>query len=444
MKQLRAVLFLIIMLWALPANATIEEVVSPGGIKAWLVQDSKLPLISMQFAFRGGVEQDPSDKQGLTELTVNLLTEGAGKYDSAAFQQALADNSIAMQFNVGRDAIFGEIKTLKMDQNLAFDLLHLAVTNPRFDGDEINRQRDEQLTSLKIQLGSPDWQARYALFSYLFAGHPYGERMLGTAASLNSLKREDLQNFAAKHFARDNLIIAVTGDISREELAATLDRVFGDLPLHAQLAPIDEVKFPQQPQTILVPREGTQTEMMFAMPGPKRTDADWYAADIVNYILGSGGFSSRLMHEVRDKRGLTYGINTMLSPMEHAGIVVGEAATDNPKVGQAWSVVMQVWQGIYHDGVTEDEVNAAKDYLTGALPLAMTSTDKITAVLVDLQMNHLGQDYLEKRNSLIRGVTPQDIQDVIHRWFDPEKLTVVMVGQPQGITPTETWQQVRE
>lgn len=440
MKHCALIIVAALFALSVPAQAAakIEEVTSPGGIHAWLVEDHMLPLISMHFAFQGGVEQDPVDKQGLANLTMSLLTQGAGPYSAADFQQQLANHSVIMHFDAGRDALYGDIKCLSAEKDISFDLLNSALTKPRFEDQDIERMRNQQLTSLRIQLGSPDWQARYALLSYIFAGHPYSERKLGTTQSLAKLTREDIADFANKHLARDNLMVAAAGDITPAELASALDRIFGELPAHAELKPVPEVTWPEKTAIILVPREGTQTELMFAIPGPKRDDPDWYAAQIANYILGGGGFSSRLMHNVRDKNGLTYGIDTELAPMSHAAMVVGEAATDNDKTGTAWTITLDTMHKFYQDGATADEINAAKDYLTGALPLSMTSTDAIAGVLIDMQLYRLGRDYLERRDGLIRSVSIGDINRTIRRWFDPSRLTLVMVGEPHGMSVTKT------
>lgn len=431
--------------FALPAQAmNIQEVTSRGGIKAWLVQDDKLPLIAMQFAFRGGVEQDPADKQGLATLTMNLLTEGAGPYDADTFQEELAGHSINMGFEASRDALLGSVKTLRADKDKAFDLLHMALTKPHFEASAIERLRAQQLVGIKSQFGSPDWQARYALFRQIFGNHPYSQRRLGNLETLQHLTRNDIQSFAAHHLARNNLIIAVAGDISPNELAPLLDSVFGDLPKTDQQTSISDFIFPQEPATVLVPREGTQTALLFAMPGPKRDDPDWYAADIANYILGGGGFSSRLMQDVRDKNGLTYGISTSLSAMDYGGVIVGDAATDNNKTQKAWSIASDTIRNFYDNGATEKEVSAAKDYLTGALPLTMTSTDRIAGALVSMQLEHLSRDYMDRYNDLIRNVTSDDINRVIKRWFNPDHLTLVMVGKPDGMTASQTQEPVRQ
>ncbi len=423
---------------------TIEEVTSKGGIKAWLVEDHQLPLISLRFAFRGGVEQDPDDRQGLANLAMGLMTEGAGTYDAAAFQQQLADHSISLQFAAGRDELSGGLKCLREERATGFDLLRLALASPRFDDAAIARAKARQLTGIRYQLGSPDWQARYGLLSHIFAGHPYDRRSLGTEKTLAAITPADIKAFAADHLARDNLLIAVAGDITPAELGDALDQIFGKLAATAKLAPVVDVVWPRDTPSILVPRDGTQTSLLFARPGPKRLDPDWYAAEIANYILGGGGFSSRLMHEVRDKNGLTYGISTDLAPMDHAAMIVGDAATDNPKTGNAWDITRAVWKNFFMNGATPEEIQGAKDYLTGSLPLAMTSTDAIAGVLVGMQEERLGRDYLDRYKSLIDGATAADVMHVIKRWFDPAQLTLVMVGKPEGVTPSVTEPQVKE
>ncbi len=440
---------LLLALLFLPVDAfakvlPIQEVTSPRGIKAWLVYDNKLPVIAMRFAFRGGVEQDPVDKQGLATLTTALLTQGAGPYDAEAFQQKLADESIQLDISAGRDSLTGAVKTLRSSRATAFSLLHLALTKPRFDTEAIERARSQQLTALRFQLGKPEWQARQALFAAIYKGHPYSMRRLGTTKTLASLTREDIKDFAARHLARDNLLIAVTGDITPEELAKELDRIFGNLPARAKLTPVMEAAWPEKTALLLIPRDGTQTDMLFTRPVLKRADPDWYAAEIANYILGAGGFSSRLMHVVRDKEGLTYGISTGLAAMDSASMLVGNAATDNAKAGKAWELVQKVWNDFYTKGATENEIIAAKDFLTGSLPLSMTSTDAIASVLLGIQLDRLGIDYLDRRNALIRQVSMDDVNRVIRRWFDPASLTLSMAGEPEGLTPTMTLEAAKE
>lgn len=444
MRIFAAVLFVLLSL-APPVRATeVQDVTSPRGLKAWLVEDHKLPLIALRFAWRGGVEQDPADRQGLATLTMDLLTQGAGPYSASAFQDALAAHSIQMSFDAGRDALSGSVKTLSSEKGKAFELLRLAITAPRFEVADIERLRARQRTAQRAQIGDPGWQARYALLNHIFAAHPYSQRGFGTAETLAAITRADIQSFAARHLAQGNLVVAAAGDISAAELAAALDDIFGALPAKDESAPVDEAVWPEKPATLLVPRAGTQTEFLFALPGPKRADADWYAAEIANYILGGGGFSSRLMQDLRDKRGLTYGISTGLAPMQRAAMITGGAATDNEKTAEALRAVRATWEKFYAAGATADEVKAAQDYLTGALPLGLTSTHAIAGALVGMQLDELGRDYLDRRNERLRRVTVEDVRAVIRKYYDPARLTLSLAGTPQGIAPTETLTPVRE
>jgi zinc protease len=437
-------LFAVFSFSAQAASVRVQEVVSPGGIKAWLVQDDKLPLIAMRFAFRGGVEQDPEDKQGLAELTMALLTQGAGPYDTEAFQQKLADQSIQLGFSASRDELRGALKTLRSSRGEAFKMLRLSVTEPRFDAEAFERARSQQMTAMKLEMGTASWQGRYALFAELFKGHPYFMRHFGTEKTLEGLTREDVRDFAVRHFARDNLLVAVTGDISSAELGKALDGIFAKLHAHAQLTAVGDAAWSSEKAAILVKRDGTQTDMLFAVPMMRRNDPDWYAADIVNYILGGGGFESRLMKDVRDKKGLTYGISTALAPMEHASLLIGQASTDNPKTGEAWQAVRDVWQELYEKGVADAEIAAAKDYLTGSLPIALTSLPAIAGILLEMQLEDLGRDYLDRYSTLIRRVSADDVKQVIQKWFDPSRVEVVFVGVPEGVDPTGVQEQTRE
>lgn len=421
----------------------VQEVVSPGGIKALLVQDEKLPLIAMQFSFRGGVEQDPAEKQGLASMAVALLTEGAGNYDSLAFQQRLADNAISLGFGAGRDQLSGSMKTLAENKAEAFKLLHLALTEPKLDADAIQRVRSQQLTQIQFQLGDPSWQARYALLSNIFPNHPYSQRGLGTAATVQAITRDDIVAFIQDHLAQDNLIIGVAGKITPAELARVLDDVFGGLPKQAKLKPVPDVTWPE-PTSIRVDRAGTQTELLFTMPSLKRDDPDWYAASIVNYILGGGGFASRLMGAVRDKAGLTYGISTTLNPMEHAAMLMGSVTTENDKIGKAWKLIEDTWLELYETEPTEKDIAAAKAYLAGELPLRLTSTTAIAGYLVGLQQDGLPADYLDLHADFYNKVTKADISRVTQRWFNPDGIFVSAIGQPADFDADKTFKQVTQ
>jgi len=426
------------------ATPKVTEVTSRSGIKAWLVEDHTLPLISLRFAFRGGVEFDPADKQGLAVLATSLLTQGAGPYDDKAFQDRLSSRSIQMEIGASRDEISGEVKTLTREKKEAFRLLALALTRPRFDQEAFDRAVRQQLTAQKMQKAKADWQGRYALYRAVFGEHPYGYRSLGTPQSVAQITREEAKAFIHDHMAKDRLMVAVVGAITPKEVSDALDSTFGGLPAQGAVDTLAPVVWPKETASILVKREGTQTDIHFALPMLRRDDPDWYAAEIANYILGGGGFISRLMKQVRAQEGLTYGISTGLAPMDKGSMLAGSLSADNDKAGKAWAMVRDVWQGFYDGGVSEAEVQAAKDYLTGALPLSLTSTDALASVLLAMQQEKLGKDYLDTRKASLEAVTLADVQRVIVAWFDPAQLSVSFVGEPEAVSITETHNMILE
>ena len=433
-----AVAFCLIAPLAQAANPVITEIRSKSGIKAWLVEDHQLPLIALRFSFKGGVETDPADKQGLSTLATTLLTQGAGSYDDRAFQDRLAERSINMNIGASRDYVGGELKILRREKEEAFRLLGLALTKPRFDAAVLERERQAQLAAVNAQLSNPGWQGRVALYSHVFGQHPYSFRSLGTMQSVLRITRADVQAFVKQRFAKDTLQIAIVGAVSPQEAARLIDKAFAGLPAHAAPDTIAQVRWPEKTKSILIQREGTQTNIFFAGPMMRRAEPDWYAAQITNYILGGGGFISRLMKAVRGKEGLTYGISTGLADMEKASMLSGTVSVDNNKVADVLALVRSVMKDLYEGGVTEEEVLAAQDYMTGSLPLALTSTDDIAGVLLSLQQDNLGIDFLDRREELYRSVTRDDVGRVIKTWFNPDMISLSLVGKPEGVSVDQT------
>ncbi|QQP92538.1 insulinase family protein [Skermanella sp. TT6] len=439
MPAFLSVLLLAVACFAPDARAIdIKRVVSPGGIEAWLVQDTKIPLLAIKFAFRGGVETDPAGKEGLANLASTLLDEGAGPYDSQEFQRRLADNSISISFTATVDGFYGGVETLVETQEEAIELARLALTEPRFDREAVERMRSGVLAQIRREQGDPDFLARRALYETAFPDHPYGRRARGTAESVESIKPEDLDAFVRRRFAKDNLTVAVTGDITPEQLGPVLDRIFGGLPEKAEIEPPADTVPKGAGETVLVPRPLPQTVVLMAQPGVKRNDPDWFPATIMNYVLGGGSFSSRLMEEIREKRGLTYGVYSYLVPFRHAALVMAGGSTANQNAGTMVDLMKAEWRRMQEEGLTQEELDNAKTYLTGSFPLQFTSSEAIADVLLQVQRDGLGIDYLDRRSDLINAVTLEDVKRVAGRLLDPEALLTVVVGRPEGIEPTRT------
>ncbi|MGB8274886.1 MAG: pitrilysin family protein [Alphaproteobacteria bacterium] len=432
-----AVLLALACLAPLSARAvTVERVVSPQGVEAWLVRDPTIPILSVHFAFRGGAATDPAGKEGLSRMVSALLDEGAGDLDSEAFQRRLNDLAITLRFDTGPDYFTGRLKTLSENRDQAFELLELALNKPRFDAEPIQRIRSQILAILAHDAEDPDYIAAKTWYAAMFPGHPYARPTDGTPESVRAIGDEDLRDFVHRRLARDNLLIGVVGDITPEVLAPLLDKTFGALPAHADGDGVPEVKPSAEGGTIVIDRDIPQSVVVFGEEGVKRDDPDYYIAYVMNYILGGGGFTSRLTEQVREKRGLAYSVYSYLMPMEHTGLIVGGVATENSRLKESLDLIRAEWRRLADGGVTDEELKNAKSYLTGSFPLRLDSSDEIAETLVSIQMGRLGIDYMDRRNALIEGVTRADIRRVAKRLIAPEALTFVVVGRPTGVTAT--------
>ena len=421
-----------------PARAIeVQQVKSPGGITAWLVQDKLNPIISLRFAWRGGAALDPEGREGLARIAAALLDEGAGDMDARAFRAALEDRSISLSFDSSFDEFGGSLQMLTEHRDAAAGLLALALTRPRFDADALARVRSQVLARLRRDAESPDTIAQVRLFAEIFPGHAYGRRSRGTLESVPRIALEDLRRFVGERLARDILVVGVAGDITAAELGRLLDRAFGDLPSTSAPARIPEVAPKIDSRTLVSQLKVPQSAIAFAAPGVKRDDPDYYAAYVLNYILGGGGFTSRLHEEVREKRGLAYSAGTSLYPLRRSALILGGAATANARVRETLDVVRAEWRRMAEGGVSAEELENAKTYLTGSFPLRLTALGGIAGMLLGMQIENLGPDYIDRYDGLIKAVSAESVARVARRLLDPAHLLVVVAGEPEGLSPTE-------
>lgn len=433
------VLALVVALAALPARAAseIETFTTPGGLEVWLKNEPAIPIVSLNFAFRGGASLDPAGKEGLANMVSGLLDEGAGGLDSQAFQDRLDELSVQLSFSAGRDEFHGTLTTLTENQGEAFDLLALALAEPRFDPEPVERIRGQITIGLLRDAEDPDAVAWRAFSEAAFPDHVYGRPVDGTPETVGAIAPEDLQGFVDRAFARDRLVIAAVGDIDAAALGQLVDRAFAALPeAEAPLAIADTV--PEAGRVEIIDMAVPQSAIAFGLPGIDRDDPDFYAAFVLNKALGGGGLNTRLFEEVRKKRGLAYAIGTHLYPYEHAGLWLGSVGTQNARAGETLQVIRDVLADVAANGITEAELADAKAYLTGSFPLALSSNAGIASMLVTMQLDELGPDYIEERNGFIEAVTAEDVARVAARLLDPDNLLVVVTGQPEGIEATDT------
>lgn len=416
---------------AAPAEAMqIERVVSPGGIEAWLVEETAVPVIVMNVSWEGGSASDPKGKDGLANLASGLFDEGAGDLDSETFQKKLAATGAVMGFSEDRDYFEADFKTLADKRDEAFALFGLAVTKPRFDPEAVERIRAQIATIIARNMEDPGWIAAQGWYKAAYGNHPYARPGDGTLKSLGGLTAADLHAFTRNVLARDNMKIAVVGPITPAELGPLLDKTFGALPAHAHLPKIPEVKVPAKAKTVIEKRPFPQSVVIFGRQGLKRADPDFVPAFVMNYVLGGGSFSSRLMEEVREKRGLAYSVSSYLAPMRHGALMMGELGTKNASVGLSLSIIRKELSRMAEGGITDKELADAKTYLTGSYPLRFNSNRKIAGELLGIQTENLGIDYVDRRNAMIEAVTKDDIARVARRLLAGDGLIVSIVGEP--------------
>ena len=416
------------------SSGLVQEVVSPLGIRALLIHDRSLPIVSLAGSFRRGAALDPEELAGLSHMTAGLIDEGAGPYDSQAFRAALEDDAIRLSFDVDRDAIHLDLKTLSANRDKAFELLRLALTRPRFDDEPVARIRSQIQADLRRRSSDPDHLAGRAWHRLAFAGHPYGHSVRGTPESITAIGIDAMREVVASRFRRDRLCVGVSGDIEADELAQALDRIFGELPAAGGPVAGPPVT-PKAGMVHVAPMAIPQSVVQFGHGGIGRKDPEHYPAYIVNYILGGGGFSSRLTEEIREKRGLVYSVYSYLHDTELAPLWLGGLATKNDQVALSLDLLRGELRRMAEGDISEPELADAKTYLTGSFPLRLTSNDQVAKALLGMQVWSLGLDFLDKRNGFIEAVTLEDARRAARRLFD-QPLLVTIVGQPQGIEAT--------
>ncbi len=426
-----AAAFLLLALAPLVATAMdIREIVSPGGVRAWFVEDHALPIVTVRFALKGGATLDPAGREGLSSLMSTLFDEGAGDLDSDAFQQKEDEVGIEMSFDATRDALYGSFRVLSADLDRGLDLLALAVGAPRYDADAVERMRTQLIAGIESKARDPNTEAGRQWRAHLYGDHPYGRDDDGTADSLRAITADDLRAGLARLMTRENLVVGVVGDIDDAALAAALDRVFGHLPERSDAAAIAEAatRFGGR---IAVDAATPQTSITMAWPGIDRAAPEFMAAFVMNHIFGGGTFSSRLFNEVREKRGLAYGVDAAIVDQRYSSLLLVSTATRADRAAETIAIILDEAARIARDGVTGKELADAKKNIIGSYAIAnLSSSTKIARTLVELQLIGLPRTYLDDREALINAVTADQVQAIAARLFavDPNIMAVGPAG----------------
>lgn len=422
------------LLLAAPASAAVDirPVTSPGGTDAWLVEDHSIPMVAIEIIFPGGAVLDADDTLGATALMTALLSEGAGDLDAQAFAAALEDTAGSISVSSGRDSVSLTIRSLTETLGDVIDLAHLALTQPRFDEASLQRVRAQQLSSLERAEQNPNTLAGRAFAEMAYDTHPYARPADGTPATVAALTRDHVAAAHRGAFSRGRVFVGAAGDITADQLGAVLDRLLGDLPQTAPDLP-PYAAFVAPPGVTVVPYPAPQSVVAFGHVGIPRDDPDFIPAFVVNEVFGGGRFGTRLMVELRERRGLTYGVGTSVASGQHGDSFQGRLSTDNSRVAEVIDLIRAEWAWLADGGIGQEDLDRVVTYLTGSYPLRFDGNGSIADIMASMQFQGFDIDYVNVRNDLVRAVTLEDVQRVSARLANPDALMFVVVGQPQGI-----------
>ncbi len=430
--MIRYIFAFILLAVPVRAEVDIQQVISPGGIKAWLVEEPSIPFMAMDIWFEGGAALDPAGKQGAAFLMMGLLEEGSGDMDARAFAAAQEGLAASFNFDVYDETTIIEAQFLTENRDQSVALLKQALTQPRFDADALERVRAQVLSIIASDEKDPDTIAARAFDRLAFGDHPYAKAIEGTAETVAALTQQDMFDAHARLLTKDRIYIGAVGDITADELGVMLDDLFGSLPV-SDGSGVPETTYNLAGGITVIDQPFPQSVALFGHEGIDRDDPDFFAAFILNHVLGGAGFESRLTQEVREERGLTYGIGTYLVGKENANKYMGQVASANDRVAQAIEVVKDEWANAATNGITAEELEAAKLYLTGAYPLRFDGNARIAGILAGMQRQDLPIDYIATRNDKVNAVTLDDVNRVASELLRPEDLHFVVVGQPEGL-----------
>jgi zinc protease len=413
-----------------PAQAMKVQVVESSGLTAWLIEEKSVPAFQMRITFReSGAAYDPSGKEGLAVLASTLMNEGAGPYNSTAFQQELERHAIRLYGSADEDGFSVSLESLSDQREKALALMALALTKPRFEAEPLARMRAELISGLKRMEESPAYVAARAWYKAAFGDHPYGRPTRGTPESLAGISKADLVAFARRSFSRDKMLIAVAGDVSAQDLKGFLDMLATALPEKAAKGlTLTDVTVQGGEAPIRIEKQSPQTVVMLGLPGILRKDPNFFPAYVLNYALGGGELNSRLMQALRHEKGLVYSISSDLDSLKASSLWMASFSSSNATAEEALQLTLKTLHEVAEKGLTEQELSETKAFLKGSFPLNLDSNESLVGYLILMQHYGLGTDYLDTRNSYIEAVTAKQVQAVAKRLFENAKPQIVMVG----------------
>jgi zinc protease len=412
-------------LYAMPP---VQKTVLPSRMVILHSEDHSLPFVTLQLLIDGGSRKDPPGQEGLARLAAKGLLLGTSKHSLEAINEALDFMGTSLGSSSGRDYSTLSLKVLKKDLDKALALFMEVLTQPTFPDDEIKREVDKTLAAIQAEEDEPGEVAEKEFQKALFLASPYGHPVIGTKESLPKITREAVLNYYKNYYLPNNYILAVVGDITSMEVKKKLFPLFQNMAtVEIPEAPFNSL-FAKGPETRKINREITQANIILGNEGISRSNPDFYAVSVMNYILGGGGFASRLLEEIRNKRGLAYSVASFFDPGKYPGSFQIVLQTKNASAREAVSLALEQTEKIRKEPVSEKELEGAKKYLIGSFPLRLDTQEKLSNFLIQVEYFGLGLDYPEKYPSLIGSITREQVMKVAKKYLHPENYILVVVA----------------
>ena len=406
-----------------------KRIALENGMVLLLSERHTIPSVTINMLIKAGQVSEPSDKAGLAHITAGLLTEGTKKRSSSQIAEEIEFVGGGIGASGGNDSASVNLTILKKDLDLGLDILSDILLNPVFSEEEIMRKVKETKASIEKEKENPSAVAGKEFAKTVFGDHPYGRPTEGLPETLDRIVREDIVKFHATHYIPNNTIMAVVGDVTEEEIVSKLNRYLEDWKKREAVNPVfPPVKPLSQKIVKPIDKKITQANIVLGHIGIERENPDYYAAYVMNYILGGGGFTSRLMDNIRDNKGLAYDVHSYFAPMKYSGYFNVGVQTKNESAKVAIEEVLKEMERIRSVPVTDKELEDAKAYLTGSFPLKLDTNKKIAGMLTAIEFFNLGLDYPDKYPKMINALTKDDILKVARKYLNPDNYTMVVVG----------------
>lgn len=392
-------------------------------------EQHQLPMVTMAIAFDAGSRRDPADKGGLATLTAAALMQGTKDLSASDFNREVDFMGSSISISASRDFAIASVTTLKKYQSQSIHLLAQMLQNPGLRADDFKRKQAEQIADIKASEEEPGYAADVAFVHAVFGDRPYGHMPEGSTASVARLSPADVSDFYKNYYKLGSAVIAVAGDVDAEQIKTELEGEFtglkGSVPAQPEPAPIE---IPPGIHAQLIDRNVAQANLMLGSGGVARSNPDYYKLQVMNYILGGGGFASRLMKVVRSRHGLAYSIGSAFAAHKYQGAFLVVLQTKNASANEALKLILAQMREIQESPVSDAEMASAKKYLVGSFPLKLDRQSSIVGFMLDTEIYNLGLDYADRYPKLIDAVSKDDVRKVAREYLHPDALDLVAVA----------------